>query len=798
MDDEDEDEDVDSAIVIDDDRYHDKNARGANVCNTKSSHEKDTNQQCIELLLFTQVLSVTSSSPSSMSSGNNDNVDDNDNDNMNNNGKSRSKDCNGGKDIEEYIVEIESIDELLSLQGGVFHLLFKLLVSQYTRRHSDEYIFEELIDTCEKSDAFTSTPTTTTLKKMGRNIDSSLYFAPYLAHNDVRSSLLACIRQVLETKMNSSISMENNDSSSFIQTTILSIRNKVFASNLLLLLLPDLSSFANEGDTTITSPLWYELMSLIINSVHAHYQFITTVLLPLLKHQKPNNHHKSHRHYKQPLSHLSASLSSMLGTLMSDIFICPLKPFNPPPYTMWSMRRKVICTLFDCVYHIDHSMNGSYHHLLSSSLSEAITDLSNVTLRAMQITFFPDVMIMERDSCDDNVNAEKRDKHVNEKGKDKRSSECDKEYEMMKLMIRDHCTMWNIFPALFSLLQNVSTMTLVISIIVHLPSCHYRYPTKEVLLVHACDAISTTKQRGDNRSESVSSKRRKISEKDPIANCHEASINMNEVAIDSIIDSNFTLALSNFLHLAVQDAKQMIKSSKGNLQMDHEIQFNHVEVGNIIGSIRLIHSFIGLDSYLEENTVSFQNKDVFAILSTLYEAGSIISEYISTTTQSKHVSGALSQHIVSLLDLSLRILTYEHLSTSSGREDTNTIIVQTRKSLISSIVKSALLHWSKMARLKESEDVLSIDKQANVMEVFNRSLLTFLDDTHIDHLQMLYEKSQCYCHEIHCNIESHIGMPYKRMKKCYCGFLSSMSCNSHFKNYCTGLLIEESYSLEQR
>ena len=450
-------------------------------------------------------------------------------------------------------------------------------------------------------------------------------------------------------------------------------------------------------------------------------------------------------------------------------------------------------------------MNSNCQTLFSSPLLDAIKDLSNVTLRAIQITFFPDVMITDRHSdgdsdsgTDANVGVDKKNKCLNNQGEKEKSNECDEEYEMMKVMIRDQCAVSNIFPVLFNLLRHVSTMTLVISIIVHLPSCHCEYPTKEVLLANACIEVLTPREGGGNRSAPVSNKRQKTSGKDEQTESDNILTSMNKFATDGIVDSNFTLTLSKFLHLATQDAKQVIGTEKYSKQMNNEIKFNHVKVGNIIGAIRLIHAFVGLDSCLEENTVSLQNKDIVTILSTLYEAGLIISDYIYTSTQSDCLSDTLSHHVASLLDLCLGVLAYQDSPTSFRSEHSEISIAQTRKNLISSLVQSAILHWSKMSKQSKSQKSFSTENQAHDIKQFDRAVLTFLDDTYLDHLQELFKKSQFNCHETISSVESHLGMSHKMKRICHWKLLSSLSHNKIFKNYCIGLLVEERYSLEQR
>ena len=104
------------------------------------------------------------------------------------------------------------------------------------------------------------------------------------------SLIIASIRQVLAVNIELKVPLDdnnddyNNNKHDPSITTILSLRNKVFASNLLLLLLPDLSIIAHQQGNTpsISSPLWFELMTIVVNSLQSHYKFLAMSLFPLL------------------------------------------------------------------------------------------------------------------------------------------------------------------------------------------------------------------------------------------------------------------------------------------------------------------------------------------------------------------------------------------------------------------------------------------------------------------------------------------------------------------------------------
>ncbi len=764
----------------------------------------------------------------------------------------------------ECIVEIGSVDELLSLQSGVFHLLFKFLVLKYTRRQTDDSIFEELISlrsvpTTEDDKSGTGDRTggdnnvdndgdhdmigdgdkdEDHRKTYETTIEDPINVAPFLVHNDLRSLLLASIRQVLESEV---LSLDENGVNhrqnkavgptvSSLSTMLLSLRNKVLASNLLLLLLPDLSSLANEESDmmSIVPPLWFELMSLITNSVHIHFQFMTNTLLPLItimdyqqsdtivpssSSAKPQpSLSTAQKKLLHPICELNKSLSSILSSLVRNIFICPLTAFNPTPYVMWSLRSKVVCRLFDCIYHIDSLMNGVHHTSssctspLSSLASESINDLSLITLRAIQITFFPDVMITDRDHkvqdnfVDNYIDADDKEKKNTGEQNDTR------EFEMVILTIRDYCTVHNIYPALFNLLLNSSTMTLMISIISCLTKsfCHsYNdtcggaqcIPTKQIIsLCHACEIVlMREKNRESYDSEKVGKKRRRVSK------VGDAMCDLEEIDIDldCIDDSSFVLALTNFLDAAVQDAKRVIQATKNHSVHDcHASHVSTIEATSIVSSIRLFHSYVGLDSYHGQNEQIKPPERINSILSMLYQAGIALSNFIGVSSISERLSADSVRHISALLDLSLGVLAYSPMILDSTKVDIGSETLRIK--LVSSLANTAMICWSNPSKLHECKLEQNDHNNDNSVEEFDPTVVQLLHNEHIEQLENLFLKNRRECHGVCKRIQSLFGTSSRTNNRCFCGFLSNACSSRMFRNYCVRQLIEENFSLQQR
>ena len=658
----------------------------------------------------------------------------------------------------EYVIEIESIDQVLSLQSGVFHLLFKLLVLQYGRRHSDDY--EEEIGEYEYLDT----------------IDSSLYFSAFLAHNDLRLSLLACIRQVLTTNYDLKLT-SMKPSSSFVQTTVLALRNKVFVSNLLLLALPDLSMLSSEGDNAVTSPLWFDLISLIVDSVNAHYQFIAKVLLPILK-QKSNERERnssSRNQYHQSICALNTTYSTMLGTLMTNIFMCPMKPFVPSPHTMWSMRSKVICNLFDCLHYVDHLMNNCPN--IAESLTESIMDLSLITLRAIHITLFHNATFTN--DID----------RVGNKG----SSEMTREFEVMKLLVHNHCSLNNIFPVLFRLLRHKSIMTVTISIIVQLPLMIYDPATKKAFLEYAGKMVLAK-----NIFQSPSNKRRKTTNE---SNSFSQDSVSDTSYMGGIIDSSFASTLSNFLCIALQDAQQVIEDEKNQ---DNVTYFSSVEVVNISSSIQLIHGLVGLDLCLEDNTSLLNNNDVNLIMNKLFTAAKIICEYINKMSKLDHLSQKESEHVLSLLESCLGILTSQDLAMVVKDGDSlssRSKLVASRNELLFSLSEAIMSNLTSNHRLNKTtnQNEARIDYDDTTIPEFNQVVVSLLHQEDINQLKAFFKNTQQACHRIcYCARES-IGILQRKRKNCMCAFLENLNIqNSTYAYQIANLQIEHDFSFHER
>lgn len=765
---------------IDDCEKHENDGAGSgggewdsegDICN-----DHEGSHQIIECLILNQINAVTSTTTVRASSGGN------------------NTDPHKSGSEHEYVIEIGSTDELLSLQSGVFHLLFKLLVLQYERRHSDDYILQESTiqsssTTSNKAamgydgdeeDSATSTPRKhfTTVNKM----DDSSYFAPFLGSNDVRSSLLASIRQVLVTTMHPKPTNQHfSPSSSFVQTTILALRNKVFASNLLLLILPDLSLISTEGDCTGTSALWFELMSLVVHSVHTHFQFMTNTLLRHLKYT-PNSRGAGLAQL-HCISELSASLCSILVTLIRDVFMCPLTPFAPSQYTMWNMRSKLICTLFDSIHHIEKLANAC--PTLSPSLSKSIKDLSMATLRAIQVVF----------SCDGTISDGYSEIGIGEKEQVAGNNQWARENEMMKSVVRDHCALRNIFPFLFDLLRHTSMMTSAISIIIQLPSHNDEYPSKQTLLTCACVTALSAEEKA-TRGHTLMNKRRKIS-KEYDRDDDNSIIKKSEALGDGISDASLLTNLSNFLRLGLHDAVHIIETSK--VQSRQRTDYSFAEVVNIVSSIRLIHAFVGLDSSIRDPPL-LASSSVIALISELYEACKIISYYVSDMANEKNISAELTQNVLLLLELCVGILVYARLATNyegdacdiGGKE-----IATSRSELMSILSNTALFSWKMTSKMNDDVNRKN-NHQTSIVKEFDSAILKFLHEEHINQLSTHFAKCRRCSYELGC----HPGFSYKNTYQKFNYSNGRIGVNDDAQHASTGhstlFLIEEIYSLQLR
>jgi hypothetical protein len=730
------------------------NSNDDNNNNTSSNQQLEKDEPtCMELLIFNEIISLV------------------------------NKFSQQTKAKQEYCIELVSIDQLLSLQSGIFHLLFKYLVLQNERKHSDDYILEQH-DTLSRNrnDTAEYDNQDGMQKRSARSsinlIDESTFFAPILGQNDIMSLIIASIRQVLAVNIELKVPLDdnnddyNNNKHDPSITTILSLRNKVFASNLLLLLLPDLSIIAHQQGNTpsISSPLWFELMTIVVNSLQSHYKFLAMSLFPLLNQR--TNPKSEFEKQKQVVRCLSIELSSMLVTLVSDIIICPMKPFSSnattSTFAMWSIRSKIICNLFDCIHYI-HPLMNSCEYNMSLPLIDSIKDLSKVTLRAIQITLFPNARTFDKN---DNNTVTKL--HIDEMNKYQQS-----EYEIMKLLIRDHCSVFHIFPVLFSLVRNPYIMTIALSIIVHLPSQDGGYASDKTLLSNACDLILSSEDSPiPKRREMESNKRRRIAIET------DETFDIDEVSSTNYVDgSSFQMAFTDYIDTAFCEANDFISSSNNNMNAQSRI------VENITSSICLIHLIM-------DSASCFKSLDggISKILSALYEAATMFSQNISHLSYSDQPQdGVIENKVERHMDFLLKILTFEPFPLSSEGSNFSTGTSKSRSSLISTISKTAFLYWTNSSANKSGTS-----HQSTMSKIFNAVMTNHLPPKLVNQLKNQFSSYQNGCRKICCEIDALLGKADTEIGRCNCAFISEISPISPHQKYCMTSLIEERFSFKKR
>ena len=637
----------------------------SNILSMDDDDDVDDNDEPIELFIFNNIHSIKNNTATT-NAANNPNSGEtfltiNNENELNENNPQNQKEI----ETNSYTIEITSMDSVLSLQRGVYHALFQFLIMTYSRsttRLSDEYLQNELSSFRQKNgenddDDFRD------LRRESRIMDiyhgSVMNFAPFLHNGEIRSMILAGIRQVLEMKLSLDVDTRNNKNQSILQpsdtplltTILLSLRNKVMTANFLLLLLPDLSWVAKDHHFCLssTSSLWNELMTLIVNCTISHFEFMSSTLIPLLKEERMtngstinmnnnnNNNQNSRSNLYHPIQDLTISFSSMIVNLMTNIYIYPMKPFTPHSDTIWSLRSKFVCSLLECIPHI-HVLLDSIHDS-SSSLYRSIKDISIVTLRAIHLSFFPDVGIIgdNGDNDDEAIDPMTAKSPIDGLGYESQ------DLIMMKIMICDHCHVRNIYSSMFNLVQNVSTTTIMVSILTQLVVYDDDpvFSQRRLVLSQVCDSIINIdcNQQVEHRK----NKRRRLDRKNPGGALYHLQGTDN-------VDSTFVSSISSFLQSALDDAKRIKRSME---TIEDILHLNPIEITNIMSAIRLIHSVIGFDSYsdVQEAIRRFSDDDnggIRAILSKLNHAANKVSKSINDALSTDDVS-IDSYHFISAI-----------------------------------------------------------------------------------------------------------------------------------------------------
>ena len=459
----------------------------------------------------------------------------------------------------KFPLRLNSLNSVLSIQSGVLHMLFLLLVMRQYGSPPEE-----------------DQPANGTLAI------GIPHIASFVMVDELQSSFLTCLNQILLESMDP---MGDPDNVRFM------LENKVMASNLFLLLLPDLSSYTEEfqGATRIT---WTELIQITAGACKAHLLFLST--------------NGSTRNSKR-VDDLAALLSHSISVLIRNTFFSPPSPFQPSVYDMWLMRKGTLHLFLDCIPLVSKVSLLSKNCYLCRNVIFALY----ITLNTGSGSVGQDSFKMELDE--------------------------------LRRQVYTTCSLVNIFPSFFELLSVDSLRLLVAHLIAILSMREMDWE----LITHLCQDFILTQSQESNHK-----KKRRISqiacsttgacveEEDEAEN--EFVLKGKKVCKDQEdgrinLDNSFVQVFTRFFKRSLTFAQTILHhsskvsiSGKGREQADFDKHISGLKLvqmaKSIASSICLIESIFEL----------FLNKERMVLkgLSSLYKGIQVISNLTAASVSS--------------------------------------------------------------------------------------------------------------------------------------------------------------------